>query len=168
MASLPRLRRFPKFALIGATGVVVNTGVLHLGYRVVGLPLELASPIAIALAIFSNFNGNNAWTWRGRGMAGHGPYLRRLGRYSLSSGLGGAINYAVLLGLVRGLGLSHVVANLLGIGAGMVSNYLLSEFWVFETGVASATALEEMPETASEPPERSQEPRGGPDPETPA
>lgn len=131
MTRRARILRPLKFAVVGATGVAVNSAVLHMGYKILGLPLAIASPIAIAVAIFTNFSGNNAWTWRRSEPDGRGAYARRLGRYYLSSLLGALINYGLLLLLVERFAVSHLIANLAGILAGTASNYLLSEFWVF-------------------------------------
>lgn len=120
-----------RFALVGAMGVVVNSAVLHLLHFWMDLPLEIASPVAIALAIAHNFSWNNAWTYRLRPHRDLGDWLGRMLRYYLSSSVGAAINYGVLLLLVHLGGWNEHVANLTGIAAGMTSNFLLSEFWVF-------------------------------------
>jgi putative flippase GtrA len=62
-----------RFAVVGAGGVVVNMLVLHVLYAMVHLPLLVASPVAVALAVVHNYLVNNRWTfglragrrWRG-------------------------------------------------------------------------------------------------------
>ena len=59
-APLPRVARF---ALVGATGVVVNSGVLWLLREGAGFPLAAASALAIETALWNNFLLNDAWTF---------------------------------------------------------------------------------------------------------
>ncbi len=127
-----RLVRLLKFGLIGTSGLVVNNFFLWLFHGNWQLPLELASPMAIIIAIFNNFTWNDLFTWGKNRDQRHFNYLHRLIRYYTSAALGGLINYLVLLFLTNILGWLYLVSNLLGIALGMISNFLLSEFWVFK------------------------------------
>ncbi len=127
-----RLNRLFKFGLIGFSGLVVNNVCLWLSYGQWHLPLELASPLAIAIAIFNNFTWNDLFTWGKDRAQRHYTYGHRLIRYYTSAALGGLINYVVLLFLTRVLEWPYILSNLTGIGLGMISNFLLSEFWVFK------------------------------------
>ncbi len=122
-----------KFGLIGATGLVVNNFVLWLLFKEAHLPLSVASPIAIAIAIFNNFTWNDLFTWKENRAIRHYSYFHRLIRYYASAALGGFINYITLLALTHFWDWPYLLSNLLGIGLGMVSNFLLSEFWVFKS-----------------------------------
>lgn len=55
-------RRFLKFAMVGASGVVVNLASLAL-FRALGLQINLASALAIELSLLSNFLVNYLWTF---------------------------------------------------------------------------------------------------------
>jgi dolichol-phosphate mannosyltransferase len=125
------LWRSLRFSVVGASGVVVHSAALYLVHDVAGLTLEWASPIAIAIAILHNFRLNNVWTFGAHPHRDGRDYLGRLLRYYFSSSLGALLNYVVLLSLVRQLKWEYLIANLAGIAAGMLSNFLLSEFWVF-------------------------------------
>ncbi len=57
---LPRLARF---ALVGAGGVGVNSGMLWLLHSGAGLPLPAASALAIEMAIWNNFLLNDLCTF---------------------------------------------------------------------------------------------------------
>ena len=57
---LPRLARS---ALVGASGVGVNSGMLWLLHSGAGLPLPAASALAIETAIWNNFLLNDLWTF---------------------------------------------------------------------------------------------------------
>ena len=123
--------RLVKFAIVGGSGIVVNTLMLWLCHDIIGLPVYLASPIAIFTAIFNNFHWNNYWTWNSRKDSYQHSYLHRLWRYYISAAFGASINYVILLLLVKFLSIHYLIANLVGIFLGMLSNFLLSEFWVF-------------------------------------
>ena len=68
----PQLARLARFLAVGASGVVVNEGILIL-LKKLGFPLALSSLFAIELSILGNFALNNAWTWHDRrsGTLGH-------------------------------------------------------------------------------------------------
>lgn len=129
----PRLLRFIKFGVIGASGIVVNSAVLWLLHEYAGLGIEAASPAAIAVAIFYNFVWNDRFTWRNNLENRRHNFIQRLWKYYLSSALGALINYAVLLLLTHVFGWHYLLSNLTGILAGTASNFLLSEFWVFQS-----------------------------------
>ena len=77
---LARVRTFVRCALTGLSGVVVNLGSFHLLHQA-GLPVLLASPLAIQLSITSNFLLHVSWTFADRAL-GTGLPLRAL-RYHL-------------------------------------------------------------------------------------
>ncbi len=127
-----RFGRLIKFGIIGSSGVVVNNLFLWLFFKKMALPLAIASPIAIAIAIFNNFTWNDRFTWNENRELRHYTYFHRLIRYYASAALGGIINYVTLLILTHLLDWPYLLGNLAGIGLGMISNFLLSEFWVFK------------------------------------
>ncbi len=130
MVTKERMVRLFKFGIVGSSGILVNNGILFL---LVYLRFEpyFASPIAIAVAIFNNFTWNDVWTWGEERESRHFSYLQRLLRYYISASLGAGINYALLLILTYIFHVELLLANLTGIAFGMISNFLLGEFWVF-------------------------------------
>lgn len=125
--------RFIKFGIVGTSGIIVNTAVLWFLKEQLGIPLEIAPIFAIGTAVFSNFMLNNYWTWNENIKIRKHSFFHRLWRYYLSASLGALINYIVLLSLSNLLGIHYLIANLAGIFLGMVSNFLLGEFWVFKS-----------------------------------
>lgn len=123
--------RLFKFGLIGASGLIVNNLFLWLFHGQLHLALELASPLAIGIAIFNNFTWNDLFTWGKERHKRHFTYFHRLIRYYTSAALGGLINYVTLLVLTKVFDWPYILSNLTGIALGMISNFLLSEFWVF-------------------------------------
>ncbi|MHB2156210.1 GtrA family protein [Calditrichota bacterium GD2] len=126
-----RLIRMIKFGLIGASGLIVNNLFLWIFHGKLHISLEVASPLAIVIAIFNNFSWNDLFTWGRERHKRRYTYFHRLIRYYTSAALGGLINYATLLILTSKFDWPYILSNLIGIGLGMISNFLLSEFWVF-------------------------------------
>lgn len=120
---------FLKFAIVGITGIIVNQGLLALQVDVFGIDLRIAGIIAIELSILNNFYLNNLWTWKDRKKH---SFTKRLLRYHMVTALSGGVNYAALLFLTGSLGMHYLVANLIGIGIGMVINFALNHLWTFQ------------------------------------
>ncbi len=112
-----------KFAIVGASGVLVNEGVLYLALNS-GLNPMVSGLIAIEASILSNFTLNDLWTFRSRRT---GSFLWRMLKYHLSVALGAIIMYATYAGLVSLLGFNPYLAMLVGIILGFIANYLFSE-----------------------------------------
>ncbi|AAY79864.1 GtrA family protein [Sulfolobus acidocaldarius] len=87
--------RFLKYSLVGALGVIVNEGVLLLLRDY--LPLTVGLALAIEFSILSNFILNDIWTFRDSRVGSIGG---RLLRFHVSSLVGGAVQYVIVIGLV--------------------------------------------------------------------
>jgi dolichol-phosphate mannosyltransferase len=120
--------RFLRFALVGASGVAINMGALWLLTTSVGLPVPVASVIAIELSILSNFTLNDLWTWRG---VDKKRYPVRAGQYHASVAVTAVLNWLILVGLHSGLGVHYLVANLAGIAVGTLLNFFINDAWTF-------------------------------------
>lgn len=117
---------FIKFAIVGISGIIVNQGFLTL-FVEMGMRLSIAGILAIELSILSNFFLNNYWTWKKKNAPG---ILARLIKYHLVTAVSGIINYLILL-LLTHYGLHYFISNLIGIGIGMIINFILNHFWTF-------------------------------------
>ena len=117
--------RILKFAVVGGTGVIINTSVLYLLSRWAGLPLVAASALAVELAAISNYLLNDTWTFAARS-----PSVARFARFNTVSLAGLALNVLSVWLLTR-LGLYFLVADLIGIAAGFAANYAFSVRWVW-------------------------------------
>jgi dolichol-phosphate mannosyltransferase len=115
-----------KFVLVGTSGIVVNMVIFHL-LVTLGIPIHLASPLAIEASILNNFTWNDMWTFRGE----RGRRVVRCLNFHGATLIGALINYLALLALIR-TGLTHLTANLIGIFLGFTTNYLLSELYVWK------------------------------------
>ena len=117
--------RILRFAVVGGTGVIINTSVLYLLSRWAGLPLVAASALAVELAAISNYLLNDTWTFAARSRS-----LGRFAKFNTASLAGLALNVLSVWLLTR-LGLNFLVADLIGIAAGFAANYAFSVRWVW-------------------------------------
>lgn len=102
--------RLARYLLVGASGVVVNLGVLLLFVEGVKWSPLLAAPLAIEASILTNYALNRNWTWRDRGQV---PFS--LARYHGVSLVGMGIQWAALAGLFYLVGLHYLLAAVVGI-----------------------------------------------------
>ena len=135
LLNIPRLRfnrsrEFIKFCIVGTSGVFVNIGIYAGLTRLLGIPMEFASPIAIESSILSNFVLNHLWTFKWRNSSSNLKFL--LLKFHLVCGMAAIVNYGLLLTLVRVFGMWDIAANLLGIVAGTVINYGMNSLWTWK------------------------------------
>lgn len=79
---------FGKFLVVGGIGFILQLLVYRFLIRTTPLPLGIASWMAAQLAIFSNFNLNNLWTFRHEKTKSLGSYLKRMLGFFASSNVG--------------------------------------------------------------------------------
>jgi len=135
--------RFGKFVSVGAVGATAETLVvafLTAGYGV--LP-QLAKAVGAEVSITLMFLINDHWTFPNAGAMG---WLARIRRYLKSHVVragGLAVGFAVLTVLtswtdvtlvVAGADLWPTVANVIGIGCGMLLNYLTEGLFTWRVG----------------------------------
>lgn len=116
--------RFVRYALVGGSGVLVNTGILYLLVTIAGLPHLVAAAFSSEVSILTNFVLNEVWTFRDA-RAGRHP-VRRAVHYNVVALGGMVITLAVLFALTTWLGMHYLIANLIAIGAATLSNYALN------------------------------------------
>lgn len=126
---LRKRKRFFKFLIVGASGILINMFFLWFFKEILIFPIAIAGIIAIELSVVNNFLWNNLWTFRARAINSH--WSSKFIKYQLSVLVGIAINYIVLISLTK-LGIFYLLSNLIGIGLSTVSNYLLSLRWAWK------------------------------------
>ncbi len=90
----PEVRRFIKFAIVGAVGALVDYAVLFLLVFEFGVPEEWANLVSVTCAIISNFTWNRLWTFpESQNHAVHTQFMQ----FAIVNLIGLAINEAVLL-----------------------------------------------------------------------
>lgn len=133
-------RRFLKFGVVGASGIVVNQGVLYLAREhlfnatssagaVDLLRLNLSLALAIFFATLNNFFWNRLWTWADRKLLYSRPWPLQFGQYTLSCGL--SIALQILFTNLLAPHIYYLVANLISIVLTSVLNFLLNDIWTF-------------------------------------
>src|SRR5919199_6047880 len=131
---VPSAGRFWKFALVGASGVLVNMVTLITLVEYFDANPTVAWMVAVGLSILSNFLLNNAFTWRDvRHASRIHFFLRGALAYPVAIVALGA-NFAVYYPLIKYVSSDfpyYVIAAFLGIVAGTSANFLLSSRFVF-------------------------------------
>src|SRR5215216_3389579 len=131
---VPSAGRFWKFALVGASGVLVNMATLVILAEYFHAHKVIAWMFAVGVSILSNFLLNNAFTWRD---VRHSSRIHFLLRGALAypvAIMGIGANFAVWYPLVKYVSDDfpyYALFNLLGIVAGTSVNFILSSQLVF-------------------------------------
>jgi dolichol-phosphate mannosyltransferase len=148
----PERKRFVKFGIVGASGVVVNLLFVWASLTlleafevacaaggdgaVCGLSdaqKAIASAVGIGLSVGTNFLLNDWWTWgdRTKGVRKR-DFLARIARYYLASGLAVAIQYGAAMGMVLAIDTNLYMGQLVGIALGTVVNFVINNVWTFK------------------------------------
>ena len=134
----PEQRRFIKFCVVGASGVVVNLAFVWVG-QFLAASLEpntrdlFASLVGIVVSVFGNFLLNNLWTWGDRTQgADRRAFLLRVLQYYLASAAAIAIQFVTAQVLLHVLEWNIYIGQTAGILLGTVVNYAANNTWTFK------------------------------------
>ena len=143
LASLPLVggllrHRFLKFGTVGASGTLVNLGVLYAGQEWLFTAIEPVATrlnVSLALAIFcatvNNFAWNRKWTWADRRQRNlHKALLLQFGQYALACWFA-IVLQVVFTKILTGMQFHYLVANLVAIVLASVFNFVLNDLWAF-------------------------------------
>ena len=124
--------RWMKFNSVGALGIALQLAVLFVlksGFHLSYLP---ATALAVETAVVHNFLWHERYTWADRVQPSWRKSLPRLLRFNLTTGGVSIAGNLALMKLLVGLGdLNYLAANGIAIALCSLSNFLLSEVWVF-------------------------------------
>lgn len=126
---LNKSRTFVRFAIVGASGVLINLGLFTLLIMVMNK--YIASPIAIEVSIVWNFLFNNYWTFRERKTVDR-TRIRGL-KFNLVSLIALGLSYGTFV--VLSLAFPNTmpqVHQLIGIVPATLVNYFLNSYWTFK------------------------------------
>ena len=126
------LKRFVRYCLVGASGVLVNMGLLWLLTEAGGLFYLASAAFSIETSIITNFALNDFFTFPDRRAPGAGHFFRRLGKFNVVSLAGLGVNMAVLWTLTSVFGVYYLLSNLCGIAVATLWNYLLNLWWTWK------------------------------------
>ena len=131
-------KRFIKFGTVGASGVLVNLGVLYLGQEFLftaiqshDMRLNVSLGLAIFCATWSNFFWNRAWTWSDRTHHPDKHLILHFGQYALACWVG--IVLQVILTKLFVIYLYYLIANAAAIVLASLFNFLVNNFWTFRS-----------------------------------
>jgi dolichol-phosphate mannosyltransferase len=131
---VPSAGRFWKFAMVGASGVVVNMVTLVVLAEYFDAHKVIAWMFAVGVSILSNFLLNNAFTWRDVRNSSRIHFLLRGALAYPVAIMGIGANFAVYYPLLKYVSDAfpyYVLFNFLGIVAGTSVNFILSSRLVF-------------------------------------
>lgn len=127
--------RLGQFVSVGAVGYVVDNVVLALLIEFAGVGVVLGKPVSAEAAIVVMFVVNERWTFAEWGRVGWRPLLRRFATSNLVRLGGAGVAWAVLVALTELYGVHYFVGNTIGIGAGVVVNYIAESLFTWRVGV---------------------------------
>ncbi len=116
-------KKLQRFATVGATGIVINLGVLYLLATTTALPTIAASAIAVSISILTNFILHSTYTFRGVS----DNSWRHFAKYSLAS-TGTALMTVALFSLLHTVvGMYYLLAQFVAICISFFTNYWISD-----------------------------------------
>ena len=118
-----------KYYAVGASGVLVNLGLLFYLTEYVGLWYFLSYTIAISVSITSNFLLNKIWTFRGS--INSQRTLVMYAKFVSVSILGMAIQLGSVYLLVESMSVYYMLAALISICIAGAINFMINRRWTF-------------------------------------
>jgi putative flippase GtrA len=116
-----------RFALVGASGYVVNLVVFAAAVRLAGIDYRVAAVLAFLVSVANNFWWNRHWTFDAR--TGHAGF--QAARFLTVSVAAFLLSYAVLLLLVEAASLPEVLAQAIAIVTATPLSFLGQKLWSF-------------------------------------
>jgi len=124
------IARFFKFGIVGVLSILLNEFLLWL-LLFYGIHLIISSILSIEAGILSSFILNEVWTFKDRGERGVKAFIHRMGKYNLASMVGLLINFFILIFLSRVFLINPLKANIVGIAAAFIWNFLAHNLWTW-------------------------------------
>ena len=119
-----------KFAAVGASGTLVNLGVLYLLVSRLHVPPKIAFIASFEASLTWNYALHDVFTFRGRRPRGLANAVRYWLRYHKAA-VGGFLTYYAVSLLLTTLGVNYLAAAFIGILAGFAVNFLVSQHHVW-------------------------------------
>jgi len=137
------------FLAVACGGFLLQTVTVAFLTHVSSVTPELATAIAVEIAVLHNFFWHERRTWGDRAAAC--SRLRRFGAYQLATGSTSlAGNLLVVAAAVRLFSIEVTTANVIAVVVMSVANYTIADRWIFpRTAVAAVVALAALPSSAA-------------------
>jgi putative flippase GtrA len=119
-----------QFAVVGASGYVVNLIVFALLTGLADVHHVLAAIGAFCVAVTNNFILNRIWTFRAQGAREHHAGFQAA-RFFAVSVVGLTVNLIVLTLLVDGLDLSELPSQAIAVAVATPVNFIGNKLWTF-------------------------------------
>jgi dolichol-phosphate mannosyltransferase len=150
---VPSAGRFWKFALVGASGVLVNMVTLIVLAEYFHAHKVIAWMFAVGVSILSNFLLNNAFTWRDIRHSSRIHFLLRGALAYPVAIIAIGANFAVYYPLLKYVSEAfpyYVIFNFLGILAGTSVNFILSSRLIFRPSIPNTLDPDAPPNKIAE------------------
>jgi len=116
-----------RFAVVGASGYVVNLAVFAACVHVLAIDYKIAAVIAFVVSVLNNFFWNRHWTFSAK----QAHAVRQGARFFAVSVIAFGFSYVVLVSLVDGAGLPKVIAQAISIAAATPLSFVGQKLWSF-------------------------------------
>ncbi|MFC7131170.1 GtrA family protein [Haloferax chudinovii] len=137
--------RIGQFVSVGVVGATIETLIVAILTAFLGVGPLVAKAIGAETSISTMFVVNDRWTFAGEGDVGITAFVRRWGKSHLVRVVGLSVAFGVLYILtsivnfelpIADVNLWPTAANIMGIGAGMIINYVAESLFTWDvTGV---------------------------------
>ena len=118
-----------QFGVVGASGYAINLVAFAVFAEGLGLHHVLAAMVAFCFAVTNNFLWNRSWTFRASAARGRAGF--QAARFFTVSVGGLAVNIAVLVLLVDGLGFAGLPSQAAAVAIAMPVNFIGNKVWTF-------------------------------------
>jgi dolichol-phosphate mannosyltransferase len=116
-----------RFAMVGASGYVVNLAVFAACVHLLGIDYRLAAVLTFIVSVTNNFWWNRHWTFAAK--QDH-PIFQAV-RFFTVSVIAFGFTYVVLVALVSAAGTPKVIAQAIAIVAGTPLSFVGQKLWSF-------------------------------------
>lgn len=116
-----------RFAVVGASGYVINLAVFWLATEKADMHHVLAAVIAFVVAVTNNFLWNRHWTFRAAD--GHAGF--QAARFFTVSLISLGVNIVILQALIA-LGLAEIGAQAIAVAVATPVNFVGNKLWTFD------------------------------------
>jgi putative flippase GtrA len=128
--------RWVIFNAVGVIGLLVQFAILWVLRGWLGFHYLLATALAVEAAILHNFVWHARWTWADRKAV---EWLPRLVRFNLTNGAISILGNVILTGVLVEVGrMDYLLANLIGVTACSLANFVASDRLVFAKALGIA------------------------------
>jgi len=129
--------------MVGIMGAVIDSAILSLLVISMSFPLISSKLIGAELAIIAMFLLNEYWTFSEDGLNGKYQRLIRFMKSNFVRSVGVVVATGVMVTIVGRIetgygGIELVLANIIGITAGLIVNYILESLITWQVGIKSS------------------------------